>query len=219
MAQNWFFVAAGTPATGANPVVGVPTGYSANDKLIIVAVNNSNTGTTPFTTPSGWTSAAPSGSSRNLSIYYKTATASESSVTVTCSDSTSSAVMLCYSSVSSIDVVGTVNAQTTVSTLSTNSLTTTTADDLVISIFTKPIGSQTWTSGSVTGTTQRVLFNSTSGGAGYCGFLICDENQSSAGATTVRSATLSASTGSANSVGISFKQTISATTSNFFAMF
>ena len=187
------FVAAGTAGTGVNPTVGVPTGYAASDLLIIFV-----TSTVTPTTPTGWTGIVNYAVVPRLFACYKIATASESSVTITAANSTTNAVMLAYRGASGYDVIGTgSNASST--TISTNSLTTTKANDFVISFYGGTAASlNTWTAPASTNTRFNVSSNGT-----VRGLLIVDELQASAGASTSRTATSSASTFlSASSISI-----------------
>lgn len=190
------FVGAGTVQTGANSTVDVPSGYAAGDTLLIVT-----SGTATPTTPTNWTSIFAQGSLRFLTVFLKIATASESSVTLTQSGTSSKAVMLAYRGTSYFDVVGTVATGTSTSP-ATTSLTTRFANDYVVSFYATQLNAtpSTWTAPA--STTSRVNSgNSTT----VTGMLIVDELDAVAGATTTRTATLSSST-AWSAVAISFKE-------------
>jgi hypothetical protein len=190
------FVGAGTVASGVNPTVDVPAGVVAGDALLIFTC-----GSGIPTGYSGWNqifSLANAG--RFMNVLLRTASASESSVALTMSSGTSKAVMLAYRGTSYFDVVGAAAVGTTASP-ATTSLTTRFANDYVVSFYTCAIpAAQTWTAPA--STTTRV--NST-GTAAVNGMLIVDELQAAAGASAVRTATLSAVNNWA-SVAISFKE-------------
>lgn len=190
------FVGAGTVATGTNPTVDVPAGYAAGDALLIVT-----SGTATPTTPTNWTSIFAQGTGRFLTVFLKIATASESSVALTQTGTSSKAVMIAYRGTSYFDVVGGVTVSTSTSP-STSSLTTRFANDYVVSFYATQLNAtpSTWTAPA--STTQRVNSgNSTT----VTGMLIVDELKAVAGATTIRTATLSSSTAWAT-VAISFKE-------------
>ena len=211
----WSFVAAGTQATGANPTVPLPSYSAGNLLLLVVASQTANTSATP----TGYTSLSSlsggTGGSTYFNIYYKIAGSSETAPNLSIIATTTIAVILSYSGVTSLDVVGaTSNAHTTTAT--TTSTTTTNANDLVLSIYcgeSGAFGTYTWTAPS--GTTARV----NSGGAtGTEGLLICDELQTTAGATTSRTATISSSK-QWGAVTIAFSVSAITNISNFFAFF
>lgn len=177
------FVAAGTVATGANPTVGVPAGIAAGDLLLLV-----NTGTTTPTNPTGWTRLSAQGAGQFITIAYKYASASETSVAVTQSGTTTKAVMLAYRGGGAFQIVPAYTTGTG-TTATPNTLTTTYTNDYVISMYACASGGVTnfTANGS---TTSRV----NSGGTSTLrGLLIADELKATAGVTTARAATLSAS--------------------------
>lgn len=209
MAQTWAFQSAGTVATGQNPTVPLPATYSTGSLLVIVGV--SSAGSNTFSDPSGWTEATINQGNIKISIWYKFATASESSVAISNASPQTKCVMLAYSNISAIDVIGTVNSSTgtPLTTLTTTSLTTTTSNDLVISVF--AIINSSLTAGS--GYTARVTSNSP---PATPELIIGDENTATAGATTSRSATAENSS-SWDTFAVSFSQV--QTNGNFFFMF
>lgn len=210
MAQTWAFQSAGTVVTGANPTVPLPATYSTGSLLVIVGINNGGTGGL-FSDPSGWTEATINQGSTKISIWYKFATASESSVAISNASSKTKCVMLAYSNIFAIDVIGTVNSATGTA-LTTTALTTTTSNDLVISVFAITNSGQPLTAGS--GYTARVTSNTSPADPSL---LIGDENKATAGATTSRSATGAASA-LWDTFAVSFSQ-VQTNTGNFFFMF
>ena len=175
------FVAASAVVTGANPTVNVPAGYAQNDLLVIIT-----TGTAAPTTPAGWTQTASMLSGGRITYLTKFATATEASVAVTLAGTTSKSVMLAYRGVS---VTGTVAlfAVNNGSTIATQTLTTSSANNYIISVYTQiDGGSRTWTAPA--STTSRVNSGST---LSVNGLLIVDEAQAVAGVSTTRTATSS----------------------------
>jgi hypothetical protein len=204
------FVAAGTVIQGPNPTIPVPTGYAAGDLLILV-LNNS----APPASITGWTLLTSNIAVPQFSIFYKTAGASESSVAITSASATSVNVMLAYRGTSGFDVTGAFANTGSATSLATATLTTTQANDYIISIYGSGslIASGTWTAPA--STTSRVNSSTVSGKRGL---LIVDELQASAGATTARTATLSLAN-QITSIGLSIKEPAAATVnSNFFLL-
>ena len=204
------FVAASAVATGVNPTVAVPSGYAANDLLIIVQTSSNSSSVTP----TGWTQLAKASIAPIISVYYKIASASESSVTLT-GNSLTIATMLCYRGTSGFDVTSSF-VRVTSTTVTTNSITTTAANDFVISIYgatSVALGTPTWTAPA--STTSRVNAGPTTT---LTGFLIVDELKATAGATTSRTATISASD-TIQALATSIKESAAATVnSNFFLL-
>lgn len=199
--SGWQFIGAGSVATGASPTVPLPSSWAQNDLLVIVAHAAGNV----QTTLSGWSVAVANlgGTSCRMSVFYKVAGASESSVALGGSTQSSTrATMLAYRGINTLaplDVVGTM-ANSNGSSLTTNSLTTTTANDLVISVFgTKSSGTGTLTMDA--NLDERVNVGSTST---LSGLAIGDELKVSAGATTARTTTWSLSNTWA-AIAVSFK--------------
>jgi hypothetical protein len=188
------FVGAGTVSTGSNPTVDVPAGVVAGDFLIIIT-----TGTTTPNTPTNWTFLANTSGSRFLTFYAKVASASESSLTLTLTGTTSKAVMVAYRGVGWVDVANP-NGGLTGTSAVTNQITTRFANDYVLSIYANNISTATFTAPA--STTTRINSSST---ASVNGLLLVDEIQAVAGATTVRTATLSSSVGWA-SIAIALKE-------------
>jgi hypothetical protein len=165
----------------------------AGDFLIILT-----TGPITPSTPTNWTLLSNTGLSRFLTFYSKIASASELSVTL--GGTTSKAVMVAYRGVGWADV-GSPNSGSTGTSAVTNSITTRFANEYVLSIYASN-SSPAATFTAPASTTTRI--NSPSTGS-FNGILLVDEFQASAGATTVRTATLSSSTGWASNA-ISLKE-------------
>ena len=199
------FVAAGTVIQSTNPVVPVPTGYAAGDILIIFITAGAATTPTGWTLINQWITGGP------VSLFYKVASASESSVSIASSNPATVAGMVAYRGASGIDVKMTVsNTATGTTTVSTSSITTTATNDYVISIFIVVAGVNTWTAPA--STTTRVNSAST---ATFRGVLLVDELQASAGATTVRTGTLATSSTS-SAYSFSLKESTSTNKGSFF---
>jgi hypothetical protein len=187
------FVGAGAVATGRFPTVPVPSGVVQGDLLLIVYTVNYPTNFTP----SGWTIIGTqnipgfpygTGNAPNQYFLYKFAGATESPVTLNsvAAFDVPKAVMIAYRGVADIDVVGSFNSATTASP-STLSQTTAFDNEYIVSVFSRnpePTSPSTWTVPS--GVSERVKSEATSSN----GLLIVDELQTSAGSTTVRTATL-----------------------------
>jgi len=181
------FVASGTVATGSNPVMAVPAGVQQNDIMFLVIALGS--GAAFPSTPSGWTSVVGTTNDPKLVIFRKFASTVENSFTLTAA-STTRAVILAYRGVSQTDTVTAAVLASSTTTVSTNTLTTTYANEYVISAYSMiNTGSDaTWTApGS---TTQRVNSGSSASSAGL---LIVDELRTAAGISSSRTATSSAS--------------------------
>jgi len=194
MAQNWSYIAAGAIQTGASATVPVPAGYAAGDLLVICLSSFSALSSTP----TGWTAIS---GGNNAYAFYKFAGASESSVTLAGGSTTSTVVMLCYRGVLSADTSA-AYAGTTATTVSTNTQTTTAADDLVISVFgcSATVNNTITAPGSTTSRINQSAFISTNNG-----LLVVDEDKVTAGTTTARTATFSSSV-ALGCVSFSFKQ-------------
>jgi len=195
------FVAAGAVATGANPTVDVPAGYTKDDFLILTVTN----GTTTPNTPSGWTQISAQGAGQYITTFYKFADSNEGSVTLSNSASTTTkAVITAYRGVGLFDVVSSYTTSAT-TTVATASQTTLLPNDYVISIYSNASGAaRTWTAPA--STTTRVNSATTTN---VRGLLIVDEVKATAGATTTRTATIGgASNLSAVSISIREPQTL-----------
>jgi hypothetical protein len=189
------FVAASAVVTGADPTVAIPAGYAEGNLLVLVT-----TGTATPTTPTGWTQRYAQGAGRFVTVLTKYAGSTEASVALTLAGTTSKSVMLCYSGAGSYDVVGTVATGTSTS-AATVSQTTTYANDFVISIFARTTTASTFTVPA--STTSRV---NSSSSTSINGLLLVDELQAAAGASAVRTSTLSVS-GAWAAINISFVET------------
>lgn len=190
--SGFVFVAAGTAAYAASSVsVQLPSGIQSGDLLLILA-GSGNT----LTPPSGWTVLVSNGDPTTFhSLWYKIAGSSETAPTVT-GLSYITAVMVAYRNLTNtIDINGTVLYNGGSSTLvDTQTVTTTHGNDLVLSTYVSFHTAGAWIT-TPSGTLMRVNVAAGSFGPGDRGLLICDENQSAAGATAVREAGFTSGTG------------------------
>jgi hypothetical protein len=184
------FVGAGAVATGASPAVAVPAGTAQGDLLLLVF-----SGTTIpafFTSISqAWVQLVTQGTGQFLTVFYTYSQGATQPATVTLSvaGASTKAVVLAYRDAGAFETLPafTVGTGTTVT---PNTLTTTYANDYVVSIYADALNATpaTWTpNGS---TTSRVNSANTST---VTGLLIADELQAAAGVSTARAATLSSS--------------------------
>jgi len=181
------FISAGTVATDiGSTAVPMPGTYAAGDLLVLCSINTSGP-----TTPSGWTLLSAEGSGRYITVFYKFASASESSVTL---NTSAKAVVLAYRGVRTstpTDGTSTFSGNNgAVSSLATNTFSTTLSNDYIVSVFgTAAVSGTPKTFTAPASTTTRANSNGTSlAGA----LLVVDELFSSSGTTTSRTATLSA---------------------------
>jgi hypothetical protein len=174
------FVGASPVVTGANPTVAVPAGVVAGDTLLLVSSAGSNVPSAP----TGWQTI---GGSRNR-VFIKSAGSSESSVQITIGDANTISIMLAYRGVGYFDVTTSESSSAT-TTPSTSSLTTRFNNDWILSFYSviNSTPSTTWTAPASTTTRLNQSSSNT-----IRGLLIVDEAQAVAGASTVRTATLSA---------------------------
>jgi len=205
------FIGAGTVGLKNNPTVTVPTGYAAGDLLVIFITSS----VTP-TTPTGWTLKTSFTTSPQYYIYTKTATSSESSVTITANVTTAAAVMTCYRNVntSSFDAISTAKNSASTISLSTNTLTTTAANDLILNIYFTTGVNGSWV--APLGTNVEVSTISTNLDRNI---LIVDELQASIGTSTARTGTFSATVGMSCVQIALLDATTTVTSGNFFRLF
>jgi hypothetical protein len=179
------FVGAGTVADGINPVVTVPAGVQAGNFLMIFTTSVVTTDT-----PAGWNLVTAQGTGQFITCFFKIATGSDASVTLGNADVRTRAVMLAYSGVVGVNVVGTYVDAPSNSGFSVTppSQTTTASRAFVLNIYANNsiTNGTTWLANP--STTVRVSAGSLSGRKGI---LIADELQITAGATTTRTATYS----------------------------
>jgi len=190
-----------TGASGANPVISLqPIGTTQEGDLFVLVTIGGN-----LTTPDGWTRIYTQGTGRNITVSIRYVPAQTFGtldfLALTLTGSDSRARIFCYRGAGNYNAIATV-ATGTGTTATTNSQTTTYANDYVLSIyaiangaavsFTAPAGTTTRTNSAATTTLE--------------GLLVVDELKATAGATTTRSATLSASVAWA-AVSVSFVET------------
>jgi hypothetical protein len=173
------FVAAGAVVTGTSLSVPVPAGYVKDDLLLIVLSDRA-----VIAAPAGWTTAL---STTSILVFYKFASSVETAATLSGTVTLSKAVMLAYRGVGAIEIVPTITTGTG-TTATTPTLTTTYANDFVLSIF--GCASSVTSFSNPSGTTTRINSAAT---AAVRGLLIADELKATAGVSTARSSTLSAS--------------------------
>ena len=173
---------------------GMPAGFAAGDLLVVVGATGASS---PWSSPpAGYTA---SNAITSIGLWYKIATGSETTPTVECGGAASPAsacVILAYTGVNGtpLDVQNASIATGSSPTATTTSLTTTAADDLIISVWATPsnvITADANTTSRVSNTTQR-------------SFTVADEIQASAGASTARVGSLTSSSWQA--FAISFKK-------------
>jgi hypothetical protein len=185
------FVNAGTIGTTGTATVGVPAGVVAGDLLLILVSSSGSS-----STPTGWTLVT--NASLATVVFSKIATSTESSVDVNTGASNGVAVMVAYRGVGYVDVVGTISSGNSTSP-TTNSLTTRFANDWILSFYSQSANPSTWTAPA--STTERVNRTPTTSR----GFLLVDESQAVAGASTTRTATLSPAN-NWNAIAIALKE-------------
>ena len=199
----WSFVAAGAVGDGNNTDAVLPAGVLQNDLLIIHAAIASGGG--DFSTPAGWSVGLLNGGVVKHSVWYKIAGASEGNATVPNSGGSTRnrAYMLAYRNIKGtpLDVLGT-EASGTSASPATASLTTSVANGLVVSFYVAQVDAtgRTFSAPASTTTRKNVALTETKPG-----LLSVDENKVAAGATSVRTATLSSSD-NWDAFSIAFKQ-------------
>lgn len=186
MSQFWSFVGASSLATGSSISVSIPSGVMAGDLLVMVV--SDSTGAIPSV--SGWTEIGPISSSNGpkSSVFYKMASASESAVSISGLDSDGTGLMVAYRNILKFDT-SSASAGDSAS-ITTNSIITSATDDLIISVFTWESSFGTVSFNAPPSTNVRANYSSI--GLSNQGVIIVDENQSSIGSSTQRTATMSA---------------------------
>lgn len=190
------FVASSSVGSGSAISIAAPAGVQEGDLLIgIMSLSGSLN-----VAPTGWTLRVTSASG-NILVYTKYAAsgAAQNTLTATGNGSSDRWCMLAYRGAGSYDVVGT-TATGTGTTATTNTITTTYADDLVLSVYTGAVNAAFSTP---TGTTSRA---DATGTATLRAFRVVDEIKATAGVTTARASTNSTSTAWA-AVAIAFVPT------------
>jgi len=203
MAQQWSFVAAGSGATGADPVPGMPSGWMPGDLLLVVGV--CSTVSFSATPPAGWSEVAryTTGTPRMV-VWLRTAVLGDTAPTCTNSGASSAAVMVAYRRLQSgtTDAVGSMAAAAGTS-LATGTVSCSEVDELLFSIWgcgVSPASTTTITKDA--NVTTRV---SKTASTSICAYNICDEYRSASGTTTTRTATTNR-TVNLNAIQVAFKQ-------------
>lgn len=179
------YVANGTLVQGTSATPSIPTGTTAGDFMVLVCADS---GTTAISAPSGYTliTGISGGTNTETYTFYKVAGASESAPTVTLPSSSAYATIFTYRGVGGLDTKST-GASGSGTTLATNTLVTSSANEYILSIYSFASGTITATA---PGSTTTRLNQSSS--TGTTGFLVVDELQASAGTSTARTITISA---------------------------
>jgi hypothetical protein len=178
-----FVGASASVTSGTNPFAQLPSGVIKDDLLVIVSVG----GVTPAT-PAGWNLLNSQGAGQFITVFWRFAAADDGSNTqLTMAGTTNRAVMLAYRGAGAIELRPAFTTGTG-TTATPNTLTTTYANDRVISIYGTAVGTATLTANA--STTARANGAPT---ASILGLLVADETQVSAGVSTARGATISAS--------------------------
>lgn len=183
------YVGAGATVTGTVPLdVPFPSGLISGDLLVLVLSNQGAPPTAPLN-PLPWTRIFTNAAAfPGLAVYVRQYNGNETTTTIG-NAIQSRAVMLAYRGIVNFETVVTV--ATAVGTSATTPVTTTTvANDLVLSIYNTSYTGTTCSFTADPATTERVNVATTTSNNGI---LIADEIQASIGATTPRTATLSAS--------------------------
>lgn len=188
MAQSrgFTFVGIGTAGTSANSYTsGMPAGIASGDLLLLVGSTGGG-----FTPSGTWNDVLSGGSgSVRPQLKWKFASGSESDVTFTSTNSRHRAVVLAYRGAhgTPLDVAQASAATGNSTSAATTSITTTAIKDLLAGFATTSSSASYTAPGSVNERYNVACDGSTNG------LVIWDEIQAAAGATSVRTATLSSS--------------------------
>ena len=187
--------------TGSNPTVSLNGLGTVTEGSLLVLITTGGT----LTTPDGWTQVYAQGTGRNLTVCTRYVGAQTFGAAdflgLVLTNSASRVRILSYTGAGNYNAIATV-ATGTGTTATTNTQTTTYANDYVISIYGTASGA-TVTFTTPAGTTSR---GNSSSSIFSNGLLVVDELLASAGTTTARASTLSASVAFA-AVSISFVET------------
>ena len=165
--------------------ISYPAGIIAGDLLVLIT-SGSNA---PATTPTGWYFVSAQGSGQFITVFYTFATGTESGTVTTGSlGGGARSAMLAYRGAGIINAVSTYNTGTGTS-ATTNTLTTTFANDYVVSCF---VGDNTSTYSFTPQAGYTVRLNAAASSS-VNGMVLGDELQAAAGTSTSRAVTISAS--------------------------
>ena len=197
--DHWEFVAAGVHDFAGDLIIPTPAQIQPGDLLILIC----STESTDFINPMGWTQRINTNNTTSVFISDKIAGSSEPSVTVAGGGANSVGLMIAYRYINAVplNVNGTINEVNGTS-ITTNSLTTTVSDALVLSVWCCNNNPGSWSVPA--GVTTRVSINGDQFG-NHTGILVGDENKESAGATTPRTGTFSEG-GAMASFAVSYKE-------------
>ena len=197
----WSFINAGTIATGASPVPGIPASYASGDLFLVVASSSTVTYSSSLT---GYTNLINSFSSGNASqaVWWKVAGSSESAPTLTNTDTTCAAVICAWRTVdtSSVDATGAFSRSGTAS-VTPATVNCSVPNDLLIHVIALLAGG----SGSVTPVINSTTRATQAAASGQCGLYVGDESYPQTGASPSRLYTYSASSG-IGGASIAFRQ-------------
>lgn len=180
--------------------VTMPAGVASGDVLVMQVAQYVDQKIGGFvSTPSGWTARQTSAGSGNnefrVSVYTKTAGASESSVVFSglAGNYVTTATILAVSGATAVDVAGAMNYSVTPPNYVAPSVTTTTSNGLLIGMWTRPHSSGSGTSFTVPASmTQRSSIRSSTAGYGIdISTAFATETLTASGATGTRTATFS----------------------------
>ena len=186
------FIGGGPVATGSAPTVGLPAGINAGDLLILLVGSNSSN-----SVPAGYTQIGYASYGGYFYVYYKFASGSESSPTLTTTGTTTSAQILAYRGATSLDVAG--SFATAYGTSGTApSISVASPGELLLAIFFGSAGGTTW--GSLPGFVTRSDYYS----ASFCEFWVGDMLTLSSGTKPTQTMTISGNN-YVNGIQIAFK--------------
>ncbi len=176
------YVGAGSVVTGTSVSPNFPSGVQEGDLCIIIM--GQKVAVAPAIT--GWTTRFDGTDTVIYTRYYTNGLTAPS---LTGQTSATKAVMVAYRGAGSYDVLGT-EASGTGTTATSSTITTTYANDYVLTLYSASADPSGVTFTAPAGTTSRINSASTSA---VFGLLLVDELKATAGVTTARAATLSIS--------------------------
>jgi hypothetical protein len=188
--------------SGSNPTVSLNGLGTVTEGSLLVLITTGGT----LTTPTGWTQIYAQGAGRNLTVCIRYVGAqtfgAADFLALTLTNSVSRVRILSYTGAGNYNAIATV-ATGSGTTATTNTQTTTYANDYVVSIFTTDTSTSSTTFTVPGGTTSR---GNSSATISLNGLLVVDELKATAGVTTARSSTLS-NTENWAAISISFVET------------
>lgn len=214
MAQQWSYIGAGAVYSGAASTasVEVPSGIQNGSLLFVVCGTIVSTFSAGYA-PTGWT--AVYSASQSLNAWYRISDGTETTVSISNPGGYIKAACIAYDKPSLFDVASTYKTVGNATSISTNTLTTSIVDELVISFYNGWGSSASWTAPS--STNSRINSSVVAGFYDFPGLLIVDENKATAGTTTARTGTASTTLNGIRAGSVSFK--VNQYPGNFFAVF